>query len=750
MSFFFRHEPRIVKLVRLRRGDASSVSTPSASHSIYRFGVFEADPRSGELRKNGMRLKIQDQPFQILLKLLERADQLVSRDELRSILWPKDTFVDFDNGLNMAVKRLREVLGDLPERPTYIETVPRHGYRFIAPVEKPNSQAEPEQIRVPDNKVHTPVAEPVPTSGPKAQLENSRHARWVIAVAAAIVLLSTFGAWRFVRKPLAAVPSIEVVPVVALKGNQGSPAFSPDGNQIAFGGYEGEDGAIYTALVGGDKPLRLTVEPNVCCPTWSPDARQVAFIRFSDDAFSINVVSALGGPEKILYKTKIGKVRSMCPQLDWSPDGKWLAFGQSTEQWSNSRIVLLSLDDLNIRPLTSPGEPEYDCAPAFSPDGKKVAFARGSVGGLGKDLFALSLAGGEPHRLTFDNGWGFGALAWTPDGSDIVYSSTRGGLLNLWRVSSTGGEPRPVAGVSAMAYHPSIPRKGHFLAYEHATFTNSIWRVRLKDKAQSLGPPARLIASRGMINYRPNFSPDGKKVVFESDRLGYSDIWSCDSDGSNCTQLTSLHGTAGTARWSPDGRHVVFEFQSRHYYEIYVVDVPGGRPRLLPTFPDADNGAPNWSRDGKWIYFYSTHERGPVQLWKVPFEGGPPVRVTKNGGVYAIESDDGHYLYFSKLEQPGIWRMSLIDEKEEQVLDHMEGCSWPNWALSPSGIYFIHSIAGELGRLEYFDFHTRTRTPIASIEKFWFGLTLAPDGKSLLYSRNETQESDIMLVKNFQ
>ena len=117
-----------------------------------------------------MRLKIQDQPFQILLKLLERADQLVSREELRSILWPKDTFVDFDNGLNMAVKRLREVLGDLAERPTYIETVPRHGYRFIALVEKPNSQAEPEQIRVPDNKVHTPIAEPVPTTGAKAQL----------------------------------------------------------------------------------------------------------------------------------------------------------------------------------------------------------------------------------------------------------------------------------------------------------------------------------------------------------------------------------------------------------------------------------------------------------------------------------------------------------------------------------------------------------------------------------------------------
>ena len=134
----------------------------------------------------------------------------------------------------------------------------------------------------------------------------------------------------------------------------------------------------------------------------------------------------------------------------------------------------------------------------------------------------------------------------------------------------------------------------------------------------------------------------------------------------------------------------------------------------------------------------------------MPFEGGVPVRVTKNGGVYAIESDDGLSLYFSKFEQPGIWKLSLSDGKEEQVLEHLEGCSWPDWALSPSGIYFIHSTAGEQGRVDYLDFHTGKRTLISSVDKSWLGLALAPDGKSLLYSRNETQESEIMLVKNFQ
>ena len=253
-----------------------------------------------------------------------------------------------------------------------------------------------------------------------------------------------------------------------------------------------------------------------------------------------------------------------------------------------------------------------------------------------------------------------------------------------------------------------------------------------------------------MINFRPSLSPDGQKFVFESDRLGYSDIWYCHRDGTDCTQLTSLHGAAGTARWSPDGQHVVFEFQSRHYYDIYVVDVYGGRPRLLPTFPESDNGAPNWSRDGKWIYFYSSHEKGPVQLWKVPFQGGTPVRITKNGGVYATESDDGRFLYYSKLEQPGVWRMPLNGGPEQRVLDQPEGYLWFNWALSSTGIY-LHSNTGiEKGRIEFFDFATHKRTVIAVVEKSIHGLALAPDGKSLLYGQQDSEDYSIMLVKNFR
>ena len=257
--------------------------------------------------------------------------------------------------------------------------------------------------------------------------------------------------------------------------------------------------------------------------------------------------------------------------------------------------------------------------------------------------------------------------------------------------------------------------------------------------------------SRG-LNRRPNFSPDGKKIALESDRLGYSDIWYCDSDGSNCAQLTSLRGLAGTARVSPDGLHIAFEFRGREHEEIYVVEVPGGRPRLVPTFPGAEDGAPNWSRDGQWIYFYSDHEGRPFQLWKVPFKGGPPVRVTKNGGVYAIESDDGRFLYYSKYTQPGIWKMPVAGGEEVRVLDQPAGEQWFNWALTRNGIYFLNWDSQDW-KIKFFDFATGNTISIFALEKpveAFGGLALSQPGKSLFYTQRESEELYIMLVKNFR
>ena len=148
------------------------MSPPSQTRVAYRFSIFEADPQAGELRKNGLRLRIQDQPFQILLRLLERPGQVVTREELKAALWSADTFVDFDNGLNMAVKRLRETLGDDADHPRFIETLPRRGYRFIGSLDKLSSQ-------VPESDV------------PKGRLSTrSAKALWISAGFVLLILLS--------------------------------------------------------------------------------------------------------------------------------------------------------------------------------------------------------------------------------------------------------------------------------------------------------------------------------------------------------------------------------------------------------------------------------------------------------------------------------------------------------------------------------------------------------------------------------
>ena len=176
--------------------------------------------------------------------------------------------------------------------------------------------------------------------------------------------------------------------------------------------------------------------------------------------------------------------------------------------------------------------------------------------------------------------------------------------------------------------------------------------------------------------------------------MGYADIWMCNNDGSNCSQLTALHGSTGTARWSPDGRYVSFESISQDYYQVGVVEVPDGTPRILKTVPVANNGAPNWSHDGRSIYFYSD-AHGTFQLWKMPLKGGPPVQVTTNGGVYGIESKDGRFLYYSKFDG-SIWKKSLDSGQNSRL--PIDAGAWYDWDVSDGGIYFLNLNVSPNGR----------------------------------------------------
>jgi Tol biopolymer transport system component len=312
--------------------------------------------------------------------------------------------------------------------------------------------------------------------------------------------------------------------------------------------------------------------------------------------------------------------------------------------------------------------------------------------------------------------------------------------------------------LEANAYRPAISRSGHHLAYVHSFTHRSIWRTaapRLESSAdtrgakrlQPLNQTTPLIYST-RDDDSPEFSPDGKKIVFGSNRSGSLEIWVCDADGSNAVQLTSFGGPdVTTPRWSPDGGRIAFDSNAAGGFDIYVVGATGGKPQRMTTHP-ANDGNPSWSRDGQWIYFDSART-GEQQVWKMPASGGEAIQLTRDGGFGPRESPDGKFLYYTKaLGDSSLWRIPIGGGAAAKVLEHV------NWyqdlAIMDKGIYFI-SWQEANPSIRFLRFDTNEISIIAGFEKpLDHGLTVSPDGKWILYSQVEQEGSELMLVENFR
>jgi DNA-binding winged helix-turn-helix (wHTH) protein len=380
------------------------MTDPQLSSGAVRFDVFEVDLQAGALRKESRKVRLQEQPFRVLSSVLERPGELVTRKELCRRLWPADTFVDFDHGLNSAVARLRDALSDSAEQPKFIETVPKRGYRFIASLNRDPSP-EPEE------------------SVPAPRTQKSSPARvWIGIGGALFMLVSLVSAIVLGRSYPRTAPSSEAGISSREPQIASVPAYSPDGKQVAFRQSEGRpNDGIFTALVGGENPLRLTSHPGDFSPVWSPDSRQIAFIRYSDNALSIYTVPALGGIEHQIYTMPA----ALGEGLTWAKSGKALAFSESsTGDPAHSWIVVLSRSESPPQRLTSPPDRYRDMEPVFSPDGSKVAFIRSAVAGEANNVFVVAVTGGEAKQLTFHDRPIVGPPAWTRDGREIVVSST--------------------------------------------------------------------------------------------------------------------------------------------------------------------------------------------------------------------------------------------------------------------------------------------------------------------------------------
>jgi DNA-binding winged helix-turn-helix (wHTH) protein/dipeptidyl aminopeptidase/acylaminoacyl peptidase len=478
------HLFRLKLVLNSRHTRLTFVEEAVYSPRIVRFGVFEVDLQAGELRKAGLKLKLTGQPFQVFAILLARPGEVVTREELQKRLWP-DTFVDIDHNLNAAVNKIREALGDSAETPIFIETLARRGYRFIAPVNG--------------------ASVPVPAPGSSSKLRG-----WAIVAMIDLVFVGA-AAWLLQRRIPNPESTLTAHPFTASSGNAVWSSFSPDGQQVTFAwdknrGWRWSE--LFVQSVGGSGPplqLTHTAAPaflGSAVTAWTPDGKWITYERYNPKPGQrpIQIVltpAPAGGPEVVVQRINGGECG-----LSWSPDGKYLAFTDRDLQQEPYAVFLLQRDTLERRRLTSPPKGMFggDRNAEFSHDGNRIAFVRDLNGGT--QIAVLTIPSGSIQML--DSGPGtINKLAWAPSDRDIIYGSEVAGFARLWRISSTGGEPRPL-GIGEHGWAPAVSERAHRLAYGLGIYDSNIWAnpswqgpnriTEPVDSIQSAGFSARILA----------------------------------------------------------------------------------------------------------------------------------------------------------------------------------------------------------------------------------------------------------------
>jgi len=357
------------------------------------FGPFVFNEASSELTKHGIRVRLVGQPIQILMALIEEPGRVVTREQFQQQLWSGSTFVDFDHGLNAAMNRLRQALGDSADQPRYIETMPGRGYRFIASIQdaKPNLATG-----IGPELVETASA---PPAAPGLNRAEAKRRPIGIAVAVALALVGVFVAWRLNWQQNQQAP--RVVPLTTAAGDQLCPSFSPDGNQLAFAwaGEKQDNWDIYVKMIGDATALRLTMDTaEDTCPAWSPNGRRIAFLKFANapgnqDKARVYSISPLGGPERELADFDAADSR-----LAWSHDGRFLVVAKAYDEFQHDpgsgALYLIPAEHGEAKPLLVPPAAHWFKNPALSPSGDSLAFIScwGTTSAETCDIYMVAVA----------------------------------------------------------------------------------------------------------------------------------------------------------------------------------------------------------------------------------------------------------------------------------------------------------------------------------------------------------------------
>ncbi len=586
-------------------------------------------------------------------------------------------------------------------------------------------------------------------SHPSMTVSRPRRSRigflWIALPALLLALVGLLFWWS---RPGASPPPA-LFPLSSEDGSERYPSFSPDGRQVAFtwSGEKKDNLDIYIKMVGETHALRLTSDPaSDIMPAWSPNGRRIAFQRLgSNDRTGIWTVSPLGGEER-----KVADI-SVSHQMSWSPDGRWLAVGQKlfpNGMTIEHGILLVPSDGGEPRVITNPRAPESHSNPAFSPDGRLLAYARCATF-FSCELFiqplnADYLPQGTPRQVTRQGSSVYG-LAWSRDGRSLIYgaSPSWGVVPCLWRTGADGrNPPERLAMAGFESLFPSVAPQMDRLVFSRDNSQMDIWKF-------TPGNAPEPFLATTVHDFEPKFSPDGSRIAYTSSRFGdVTDIWVSRADGSHPFQLTrDLGNGQGQPIWSPDGKTILFESQGKDgMSHVFTIHADGGKPRQI-TSGKSGEGWPQWSRDGQWIYYTSEHS-GRMEIYRIPYGPGAVQRLTDNMGNVAVESTDGKTLFYTKFDR-ALYSRPLAGGPEQKVLDFV---ARNNFEVMEDGIYYIGSYDREgKAPLLFYDFSSRTSRPLVRLEgTIGRGFTVSPDRRLFLYALDINQGSDLVMIENFR
>jgi eukaryotic-like serine/threonine-protein kinase len=593
------------------------MSLPAESQGQIRFGEFHLELETAELRSNGNKASLQGQPLQILMVLLEHPGRLVTREELKKRLWPSDTFVDFDQSLNRAVNRLREALGDSAEQPKFIETLPRRGYRFIAPVTRNGLDGAVSSAHVypwPAN------ADPGRQDSGPASILPAPFLRWnrkflLAGILAGLLILALVGlVSRKFRNSTLSFDNLETTKLTD-NGTVKNVAISGDGRYAAYAINVGDKQGLRLRQVAtrGDVEILPPDAGNFVGLTFSPDGNYIYFVRSDKNDISFRYLYAMpslgGTPRKLITDVDSG--------ISFSPDGRTIAY----EHWirNDMELKIANGDGTGQRLVTvvhdanflSPGDP----GPTWSPDGRMITFSKLLVGKQRRwVLFAVSVQDGRSRELYSDDA-GIGRPLWLPSGDMLLvpHYDRNSRRSQLWTVSFPQGTARRFThDISDYSMDLDLTKDGGTLGAITNVAQSQIWVSSSPDleKVQQLtnGDPP-------MYEVKVNLDAN----IVSTDRAG--GLWIMNGGG---TQRSTLGNVQGVSWFTMCGQTVVLTSTEQNSTALLRLDADGTHVTELAS---GNLWSPTCSPDNQFVY-YVTWEQ-PEKIWRIPIDGGGAVNLTQ-------------------------------------------------------------------------------------------------------------------------